>query len=183
MPGEPRILHRRTFPRALRFFKKNHDQNPHHFYLTELMLFHPFRNENDLYPDDPEKCHELYKQHKDEIMMVKAQLMPFLESVEEAQIIYEAMKANEKKSIEEQMGADLDPEMEQEIADLDDLEEEEHPDYYHIDTDQVDDKSVPEADPRKVFKTIALPSKDAQVAHLIIKKVFKTGVNICPTNS
>ena len=167
MPGEPKILHRRTFPRALRFFKKNHDQNPHNFYLTELMLFHPFRNENDLYPDDPEKCHELYKQHKDEIMMVKAQLMPFLESVEEAQIIYEAMKANEKKSIEEQMGADLDPEMEQEIADLDDLDEEEHPDYYHINTDQVDDKSGGEVDPRKVFKTIALPTKDAQVAHLM----------------
>ena len=168
MPGEPKILHKRTFPRALRFFKKKHDQNPHHFYLTELMLYHPFRSESDLYPEDPEKCHELYLQHKDEIKMVKAQLMPFLESVEEAQLIYEEMKANEKKDIEEQMGADLDPELEQEIADLDDLDEEEHPDYYHIDTDQVDDKSGGEANPRKVFKTIVLPTKDAQVTDLIM---------------
>ena len=26
MPGEPRILHKRTFPRAMRFFKKKYDQ-------------------------------------------------------------------------------------------------------------------------------------------------------------
>ena len=70
------------------------------------------------------------------------------------------------------MGADLDPELEQEIADLDDLDEEEHPDYYHIDTDQVDDKSGGEADPRKVFKTIALPTKDAQVTHLKISQIY-----------
>ena len=171
----------------MRFFKKKYERNPHLFYFTELMLYHPFRDENQLFPEDPVKCEELYTKHKDEIKYVKAQVMPFLESVEEAQLIYEEMKANEKKNIEEQMGADLDPEMEQEIADLDDLEEEEHPDYYHIDTDQVDDKSGGEVDPRKVFKTIALPAKDAQVAHLImsiiLQKVSETGVNMCPTNS
>ena len=90
--------------------------------------------------------------------------MPFLESVEEAQLIYEEMKANEKQEIEDKMGADLDPEMEQEIADLDDLEEE-HPDYYHIDPDQLDDNSVGEVRPRRVFKKIALPDKDAQVTY------------------
>ena len=89
--------------------------------------------------------------------------MPFLESVEEAQLIYEEMKANEKQEIEEKMGADLDPEMEQEIADLDDLDDEEHPDYYHIDPDQLDDNPVGEVGPRRVFKKIALPDKDVQV--------------------
>ena len=163
MPGEPRILHKRTFPRALRFFKKKIDRNPHLFYFTELMLYHPFRDENELFPEDPEKCQELYKKHEDEIKYVKAQLMPFLESVEEAQLIYEEMKANEKQEIEEKMGADLDPEMEQEIADLDDLDDEEHPDYYHIDPDQLDDNPVGEVGPRRVFKKIALPDKDVQV--------------------
>ena len=110
--------------------------------------------------------------HKDEIKYVKAQVMPFLESVEEAQLIYEEMKANEKRDIEEQMGADLDPEMEQEIADLDDIDDEEHPDYYHIDTDQVDDNSSREEGPKRVSKTIALPSKDAQVTDLIIYSAF-----------
>ena len=163
MPGEPKVLNKRTFPRALRFFKKKYDRNPHHFYLTELMLFHPFRDENELYPENPEKCEELYLQHKDEIKFRKAQLMPFLESVEEAQLIYEEMKANEEQGVEEKMGPDLDPENEQEIADLDDLEEEEHPDFYHIDPDQLDDHPEGEVGPRRVFKKITLPSRDAQV--------------------
>ena len=163
MPGEPRILHKRTFPRAMRFFKKKYDQNPHLFYFTELVLYHPFRDENELFPEDPEKCEELYMKHQDEIKMVKAKVMPFLESVEEAQLIYEEMKAHERREREEQMGADLDPEMEQEIADLDDLEDEEHPDFYHIDPDQLDNNHDGEGGSRKVFKAIALPSKDAQV--------------------
>ena len=163
MPGEPRILHKRTFPRAMRFFKKKYDKNPHLFYFTELILYHPFRDENELFPDDPEKCEELYMRHEDEIKYVKAQLMPFLESVEEAQLIYEEMKADERREKEEAMGADLDPEMEQEIADLDDLDEEEHPDYYHLDPGQLDDNPAGEAGPSMVFKAIALPSRDAQV--------------------
>ena len=159
--GEQRILHKRKFPRAMRYFKKKFDRNPHLFYFTELILYHPFRNENELFPEDPEKCEELYKKHEEEIKFIKAELMPFLESVDEALILYEQMKALEKKDIQEQMGADLDPEGEQDIADLDDLEEE-HPDYYHIDTDQVDD-GTPGEGPRRIFKTIVLPSKDAQV--------------------
>ena len=53
-------------------------------------------------------------------------------------------------------------------ADLDDLDDEEHPDYYHIDPDQLDNNPPGEVKSRKVFKAIALPSKDAQVFDLII---------------
>ena len=167
-PGEPRILHKRTFPRAMRFFKKKYDRDPHLYYFTELILFHPFRDENELFPYDPEKCEELYMSHQDEIKYVKAKLMPFLESVEEAQLIYEEMKADERREKEEAMGADLDPEMEQEIADLDDFEEEEHPDFYHLDPGQLDDNPVGETRPSMVFKAVALPSKDAQVTDIKI---------------
>ena len=162
VPGEPKILHKRTFPRALRFFKKKHEKNPHLYYFTELVLYHPFRDEKELYPDDAQKCEELYRKHKEEIQIVKAQVMPFLESVEEAQVVYEQMRANEEEDIEDKMGADLDPEMEQEIADGDDLDEEEHPDYYQIDPDQLDGN--PDDDgTRRIFKTIVLPDKDVQV--------------------
>ena len=163
LPGEPKILQKRTFPRALRFFKKKFEMNPHRYYLTELMLYHPFRDENELFPDDPTKCEELYLKNMDEIKMVKAQVMPFLESVEEAQMIYEEMKAQEEQDVQEKMGADLDPENEQEIADLDDEDDEEHPDYYHIDPDQVEDSPTDEVGTRPVFKAIALPSRQAQV--------------------
>ena len=163
LPGEPKILHKRTFPRALRFFKKKFDMNPHRYYLTELMLYHPFRDENELFPDDPTKCEELYLKNMDQIKMVKAQVMPFLESVEEAQLIYEEMKAQEEQDVQERMGADLDPENEQEIADLDDEDDEEHPDYYHIDPDQVEVDPTDDVRSRPVFKAIALPNKQAQV--------------------
>ena len=162
VPGEPKILHKRTFPRALRFFKKKHEKNPHLYYFTELTLYHPFRSESELFPDDAQKCEELYRKHKEEIQIVKAQVMPFLESVEEAQVVYEQMRANEEEDIEDKMGADLDPEMEQEIADGDDLEDEEHPDYYHIDPDQLDGKPD-DYSSRRIFKTIVLPDKDVQV--------------------
>ena len=163
MEGEPKILNKRTFPRALRFFKRKLDHTPHQYYLQELMLYHPFRNESDLFGEDSEKCQELYLRHKDEILYRKAQLMPFLQGVEEAQAIYEEMKANEVEDVEEKMGPDLDPENEQEIADFDDIEDEEHPDYYHIDPDELDDSHRGGATPRSVFKKITLPDRDAQV--------------------
>ena len=163
VPGEPKILHKRTFPRALRFFKRKHESNPHFFYFSQLILYHPFRDENQLFPEDPQKCEELFYKNQQKIKSVKAQLMPFLESVEDAQIVYEQMKANDDQDIEDKMGADLDPEMEQEIADGDDLDDEEHPDYYHIDPDQLETNPDRPDDIIRVFKSIVLPSKDLQV--------------------
>ena len=164
LPGEPILLRKRTFPRALRFFKKRFNVNPHKYYLAQLMLFHPFRDENELFPDDEEKCEQLYLKNEDKIKIVKAQLMPFLESVDEAQQIYQENREKEERGIEEVMGADLDPEMEQEIADGDEEEEEDHPDYYHIDTMQVQDDPSGGEVPRQVFKAIALPDKHLQVS-------------------
>ncbi len=136
-PGEPPILHRRTFPRALRFFKKNFDLNPHKFYLAELILYFPFRDENDLHPNNEQKCEKLYKDNEEKIKQVKAQVMPYLESVEEAQLIYEQNKEDKEENIEEQMGAELDAEKEQEVVDAEEEGEEDHPEYLHIDPGQV----------------------------------------------
>ena len=81
----------------MRFFKKKLDVDPHRYYFSELILYHPFRDENDLYPEDPVKCQELYLKHADQIKYTKAQVMPFLESVHDAQLIYDEMKANEEQ--------------------------------------------------------------------------------------
>ena len=89
--------------------------------------------------------------------------MPFLESVEEAQKAYQEKREQEKKDIEDLMGAELDPEMEQEVAEAGEEEDEEHPDYYHIDTDQVQDGSDGEKGRKQIFKALALPDKDDQV--------------------
>ena len=163
LPGEPTIFQKRTFPRALRFFKNKADKAPHMFFFSQLILYHPFRDENELFPEDPEKCEELYNTHKKEILMRKARIMPYLESVEEAQAMYEERKAKEETNIEDAVGADLDPQMEQEAADGEDVEDEDHPDFIGMDPDLLDINPEEERRPRKVFKTILLPSKDHQV--------------------
>ena len=163
LPGEPIIFQKRTFPRALRFFKNKADKAPHMFFFSQLILYHPFRDENELFPEDPEKCEELYNTHKKEILMRKARIMPYLESVEEAQAMYEERKAKEETNIEDAVGADLDPQMEQEAADGEDVEDEDHPDFIGMDPDLLDINPEEERRPRKVFKTILLPSKDHQV--------------------
>merc|ERR1712240_880480 len=162
-PEEPKILQKRTFPRALRFFKKNFDLNPHKFYLAELILYFPFRDENDLYPNDEHKCEKLYRDNEEKIKRVKAQVMPYLESVEEAQLIYERSKDNREESIQDIMGAELDAEKEQEVADGDEEGEEEHPEYLHIDPVQLQEQTEGETEARCVLKKIAIPSKEIQV--------------------
>ena len=91
--------------------------------------------------------------------------MPFLDSVDEAQKLYQENREKAEKGIEEEMGAELDPEMEQEAADADEEDDEEHPDYYHIDTDQVEHDGDGERKRKQIFKAIALPDKDVQVTN------------------
>ena len=94
--------------------------------------------------------------------------MPFLESVDEAQQLYEENRERDEKHIEDVMGADLDPENEQEAADADEEDDEEHPDYYHIDADQVEEGGDGERKRKQIFKAIALPDKDAQVREALL---------------
>ena len=48
-------MHRRKFPAAIRFHKPNRDNNPYKFFLAELMMYVPFRDENEfMYRDDKE---------------------------------------------------------------------------------------------------------------------------------
>ena len=43
-PKENPILQKRIRPAAIRFHKPNRDNNPHKYFLSELMLFIPFRD-------------------------------------------------------------------------------------------------------------------------------------------
>ncbi len=161
--GEPPTLRKRTFPRALRFFKKNFDVSPHKFYLAELILYYPFRCEKELFPYDEEKCKELYMKNIEKIGQVKAQVMPYLQSVEEAQFYYEEGKKHEDTNIEEQVGAELDPAKEQEILDIEEEDEEEHPEYLHIDPEQIEEQPEGEVPMKKVFRAIEIPIRQVQL--------------------
>ena len=60
LPGEISIWKKRSIPRAMRIHKKKEDINPHRFYLSELLLYTPHKDEKELYCDDEEACRELY---------------------------------------------------------------------------------------------------------------------------
>ena len=183
MTGEPPLLQKRSFPRSLRYFKKNLTKDPHAYYLSELYLYHPFRDESELFPDDPIACEELYRDNEAQIKRRKAQIMPFLESVEEAQLMYEQSKDDEEDVLDD-IGAELDPENEQEVGEVEDEGILEHPEYAHLDPDEVDDNAGGNDDGKFAFKTINIPDPDVQLHQARKldcwqKEVLRLGVGYC----
>ena len=74
--GENNIMKKRKFPEAARFNKKRQDVDPHKFFLSELILYYPFRDEKkDLHSDNEELCAKLYIKEFENIRRVKAQVM------------------------------------------------------------------------------------------------------------
>ena len=76
--------------------------------------------------------------------------------------MFEQTKDGEQDTAENKTGADLDAEKEQEVADIAEEYEEQHPEYLHIDPDLVQDQPIGEVGVKQIFKTITIPSKDAQ---------------------
>ena len=50
--GEIPIYEKRSFPKAVRIHKKREDTDPHRFFLSELMLFTGYTDEQQLHCDD-----------------------------------------------------------------------------------------------------------------------------------
>ena len=92
MEGEIPIFVKRSYPKAARMHKKREDNDPHRFFLSELMLYTGYTDEQQLGADDEKKCRDLYLKKKDAIQFVKSHLMPFTQGVEEARhYVQEAM--------------------------------------------------------------------------------------------
>ena len=162
MPGEPPYLRRRTFPKAIRFHKQNIDKDQHKFHLQQLIMYRPFRDESELFPDNRDDCEDLYIENLKEIENVRVKVMPFLESVQKARNRYDESKENEEPDLEE-IAAMLDPEKEQEILEDEEEEEEDHPDYLHINPDQVEDEAKEESKRKRVFRAIEIPSDQSRL--------------------
>ena len=61
-PKENPIMHKRSRPAAVRVHKPRQDTNPHKYFLSELMLYIPFRDEEkEFRPDDHDYIENLYK--------------------------------------------------------------------------------------------------------------------------
>ena len=64
MPKENPIQCKRTYPAALRFHKAKQDNNPHKFFLSELMLYIHFRDEEkEFRPDDHDYIENHYAEN------------------------------------------------------------------------------------------------------------------------
>jgi hypothetical protein len=81
LPGEVAIWKKRNFPKAMRVHKKREDTNPDRYFLSELMLYTAYTDEEELGCDDEEKCRKLYLDMKDAIQYVKRHVIPFSQGV------------------------------------------------------------------------------------------------------
>ena len=80
-PGEVPIFKKRSFPKAARIHKKRADTDPHRFFLSELMLYTGYTDEQQLGCDDEAKCREIYLKKQNDILFVKNLMMPFTQGV------------------------------------------------------------------------------------------------------
>ena len=178
--GGPQFMRKRTRPAALRFHKVKQHNDPDRYMIKELMLYYPLHEE--LQADDAEM---LYMQkHGDEykVEIVKRQVMPYLEGVEEARFYVE--EAQKKLDLEE-TGIAMDPQGCLDNEECKDLGEEQHPDYEHCvptagEFDQTED-SVPAG---STYRTIeVLGDKDlrqkTQSLDNYQKEVINIGVKYC----
>ena len=155
--GEIPIYEKRTFPKAARFHKKREDTDPHRFFLSELMLYTGYTDEQQLHCDNEDECRKLYLSKRDAIQYVKSHMLPFAQGVEEARYyVEEAVKeSNSTNSI----GNELDPELEKEIIECQESEEIPHPDFEHLNPDELEfnDNLI---QVKKTLRTIELKTSD-----------------------
>ena len=125
-PGEPKFMRKRS-RQVVRFHKFNKTKTPHEYYYAQLQMFLPFKREEDLEPDNFEKCELLYNQKSQynnslKIENVRSKLMQYLQSVEEGTERAEEM-------ITSNIGDTIDPALEQENDDCEEIGVIDHPDF------------------------------------------------------
>jgi hypothetical protein len=134
-PGEPPFMKKRSFPAVLRYHKFKQDTKYQEYFFAEALLYRPFSDEKQLEQDIEDltcKSQESLKTYEEEIRCVKSQVMEHLESVVEARyFVAEAAK-------DEEMGAELDPEGEQDIEDCVHEGIIDHPDFPDFDIDAME---------------------------------------------
>ena len=139
IPGEATKMRKRRRPAALRFHKVGQNKDPDRFMYHELMLYSPRREE---IPTDSKTILKLYTdehQGRRKVDIVKSQVMPYLESVEEARYVVDELQKELDLDLTE-TGVNLDPQAVQENEECAEEGENDHPDFYldHLDPRQLE---------------------------------------------
>ena len=155
-PGEAKGMTKRTFPAALRFQKVREANNPDEYMFNEVMLYYPHTQElsQEAVPGMFEEEHN----GRRKVAIVKAQVMEFLEDVEEAR--YYADMHHSKEDYEN-IGSFLDPQQTQDNADCQDIGEEIPVEYEHLNPDHVNNNDGP----KSMFKKIIIPDDNTLKAN------------------
>ena len=148
-PGEPKYMKKRSRC-VTRFHKVDQIKFPHEYFYSQLQLYSEFRNENNLMPNDLEKCKFLYdekSEHNDKrkIENVQSILMPYLQSVE-------TEKEKAEDLLENDIGDILDSAMEQDNEDCREIDLVDHPDFIFKDPTDIQEGN----EIKTRYKTITL---------------------------
>ena len=125
---------RKRSQKSIRYHRFNRTKNPHEWHYSELLLYLPFNDENELHPNDLEKCLGLYLDKIDSVTKIKKQVMPYLDGVIEAR-----EKAEEFIS---SIGDELDSNKEKENDEADNLGQTDHPELNFKDPGEITDENV-----------------------------------------
>ena len=120
----------RNHPSILRMHKFREDKDPHEFFYSELLLYRPWRSENELFPNDLRRCLELFDEEVEtcheciataeqmrkcphpksrKINIIQDTLFPHRNNVEEARAAIECLSDFHASHI----GETIDPSLEQ----------------------------------------------------------------------
>ena len=149
-PGEPPLMRKRMKPAVIRFHKPKQDVDAAKYFFAEALLYTPFRSEKELEERVANAAKDGYKELEKWISRVKCQVMEHLESNEEARYMVE--DANIKR---QEMGELLDPEGEQEIEECNNETLFMHPEYEHLNPDELGLKENP-GKIEKVYRMIEI---------------------------
>ena len=155
----------RKFEAVIRRHKFKSEKDEHEYFFSELLLFWPWRDESELFPDDAQKCAELYNRVKPIIDEVKRTLFPHLTDVELGREMVENFELDENE-----IGAAVDAAGEQaEDPDEVPLLAEEYGGLDPCDFDIEEDQSYNKAAPAPFFR--AQPILDMDVLIELTRKL------------
>ena len=157
-PGEVKRMTLRTRPIAIRFNQVKEQNEPERYLAKELMLYRPLTEELE---DDQVK--DLYMEEHEgrlKVSIVKAQVMPHLESVLEARhYVAETIKDLDLEQVGENLNAETLKDNLEILEEIEEHGEEEHPDFEHcIPGDgEFEEDSGQERNTDSVFKPVDMP--------------------------
>ena len=98
----------RNFPCQISHCWLYKQNDPHEWYYAEMMLYLPFNDKEELFPEDFEKCIQLYIENEENINRIREQVMPYLRPVTEAREKAEEFLSNIGDTIDAQGEQDAD---------------------------------------------------------------------------